>query len=309
MNRTAIPYVDFSFSPIKFRTPEGRSAWHCEKTSAGCQKCYAERLELGRFGSGRPFTKEDGKDLTLFLDKKELSAPLRLKKPAVIFIGDMSDYFGSWIPFPFIDMILLVAALTPGNTYLMLTKRAEIMKQYFDQPNLQDRIEKLMLFPDILPPGFPFPRAVADWPLPNLWCGVTCENQDMFDLRWPLLEETNCAHRWISHGPALSGLDLDPDKGPAHALGCGGGSDCEFCHETKKNRKVEFVVSEGMSGPGFVPDQDEWYIPLSQQCLEAGVPFMLKQRAGVHPEKLPKLDGAVWDSTPWKLQPKVAKKK
>ncbi len=46
------------------------------------------------------------------------------------------------------------------------------------------------------------------WPLPNLWLGVTAENQKEADRRIPLLLETPAALRFIAAEPLLEKLDL-----------------------------------------------------------------------------------------------------
>ena len=54
------------------------------------------------------------------------------------------------------------------------------------------------------------------WPLPNLWAGVSVEDQATADWRIPLLLQTPAAVRWVSYEPALGPVDfgewLGPDK-------------------------------------------------------------------------------------------------
>jgi protein gp37 len=48
----------------------------------------------------------------------------------------------------------------------------------------------------------------ADWPLPNVWLGVSVENQHFADERIPLLLQTPAAVRFISAEPLLEPVDL-----------------------------------------------------------------------------------------------------
>src|SRR5690606_6983729 len=46
------------------------------------------------------------------------------------------------------------------------------------------------------------------WPLPNVWLGVSVEDQATADERIPLLLETPAAIRWVSYEPALGPVDF-----------------------------------------------------------------------------------------------------
>jgi hypothetical protein len=48
----------------------------------------------------------------------------------------------------------------------------------------------------------------ALWPLPNVWLGVTAENQEQADKRIPILLDTPAALRFVSIEPMLSHIDL-----------------------------------------------------------------------------------------------------
>src|SRR3990167_3286647 len=50
--------------------------------------------------------------------------------------------------------------------------------------------------------------AETPWPLPNVWLGVSVEDQATADERIPLLLQTPAAVRFVSAEPALSGVDF-----------------------------------------------------------------------------------------------------
>jgi protein gp37 len=78
------------------------------------------------------------------------------------------------------DLAALIAA-TPELDWLLLTKRIELF----------DRLA-------------PWPRHVVP---DNVWIGVTAENQEYFDRRWPKLRDFKTV-RFISYEPALGPLAL-----------------------------------------------------------------------------------------------------
>jgi protein gp37 len=75
--------------------------WHCTKVSAGCENCFAERLNV-RFG-GPPFL--PGAD-TLRLDETILTNPRRWRRPRRIFVQSMGDLFHEDVPDDWIDRIV-----------------------------------------------------------------------------------------------------------------------------------------------------------------------------------------------------------
>src|SRR4051794_20138161 len=105
MNRTSIEWTDFTANPLKFRAPDGRIVWACEKVSPGCAHCYADSLSVrytdrraGDWNAGTMAT------LTPFLDEKELHKMLTAKtiggkavSGSRCFVGDMTDIFGEWV--------------------------------------------------------------------------------------------------------------------------------------------------------------------------------------------------------------------
>ncbi|HEV2629518.1 MAG TPA: DUF5131 family protein [Pseudolabrys sp.] len=107
---------------------------------------------------------------------------------------------------------------------------------------------------------------VPGWPFPNVWLGVTCESQDMFDRRWPILAAVSSVVRFISYEPALSALHL-PEFGPI----------------------PDWVICGGETGPNARFMKPKWARNLFRQCADLRVAFFMKQmtnKATIPPDLL-----------------------
>ena len=234
MNKTPIEWTDFTSNPIKARrqlTPASKVnvGHYCEKISPGCSACYASRLQK-RFG----MPTFDARDPSIepFLDEAELQKLLKRRKPCKVFLGDMTDIFGYWVPDEWLDKIFAVMALTPHVTYQVLTKRSKRMREYWSTPERVYRIgvgaENLFHSRNLLGVLSKQDRLrIRDlssrcWgyredgesvekmrlPLPNVHLGVSAENQQYADERIPDLLQTPAAVRFVSYEPALGPVDF-----------------------------------------------------------------------------------------------------
>src|SRR3990167_9465369 len=171
MNETSIAWTDYSSNPLRYRDAAGKTVWACVHASPGCLHCYAEATAK-RFHHGVDFTMPNMRGLTPFLDEKELHT--LLKAPGLsgkrVFLGDMTDLFGEWVPEGMLDMLLKVICIRDDVTFQLLTKRANRMRGYFQGLQLAS----------LLGPMGPKPRR---WPLSNLWLGVSVEDQRRADER------------------------------------------------------------------------------------------------------------------------------
>lgn len=163
------------------------------------------------------------------------------------------------------------------------------------------------------------------WPLQNVWLGTSVEDQQRADERIPHLLATPAVVRFVSMEPLLEPVDLrwiaEPDDekdGVIDALlGCNWvqieGDDfapARPSHQDRRmgrwvvssdtdilaNRKLDWVIVGGESGPGARPMHPAWARSLRDQCAAAGVPFCFKQWGEhiAHPAP-----GARWkDGTP-----------
>ena len=78
------------------------------------------------------------------MHEDELNKPKNMKrgksKSNLIFVCSMADLFHKDVPFEFIDKVMDVIKSTPENTYQILTKRAEIMAEYFKTRSIPENV-------------------------------------------------------------------------------------------------------------------------------------------------------------------------
>lgn len=151
----------------------------CSKISSGCKFCYAEVFAKRLQAMGVENYKDGFKFKIL---PHRLEEPLKIKKPTRFFVNSMSDLFHEEMPFLYLDMIFDVIKATPQHIYMILTKRDEIMVEYFKM------------------------REVPQ----NVWLGVSVENAS-YKKRIDSLRKVNAKIRFISFEPligAVGKLDL-----------------------------------------------------------------------------------------------------
>src|ERR1035437_3746277 len=210
----------------------------CTRVSPGCDHCYAERMahrlksmEEKYDGAGKnifhrsssvPYSlvvSEKGRWNGKIVDFEEgYRKPLSWKKPRMIFICSMGDLFHSEVPFIWVDKVMSIAALCPMHTFIILTKRPVRMKNYFEMGKdtligrWEDAIYEMGLSdknddPDA-PACYMHNRLQDEWPMKNVWLGVTAENQMRANERVPILLSIPAAKRFVSVEPMLSNVDL-----------------------------------------------------------------------------------------------------
>lgn len=300
MQKTKIEWSQYTSNPIQYRDKAGNVVWGCVHTSPGCFKCYSEALAK-RYGRGGKFDVKTMADLTPFVNQKEIHSILTYKPASgkMCFLGDMTDIFGEWVPFELIDQVFAAMALRPDVTFQILTKRSDRMREYLSHEDVAQRIGELVMlheFTNDFDSDYEFDARDASldyWPLPNVWLGVSAENQQYADERIPKLLETPAAKRFISYEPALGPLSLQAivamdGDGPASDLSWIG-----------SDARIDWVICGGESGPGARPMQPEWARSVRDQCVVAGVPLFFKQWGGVQKSKAGReLDGRTWDQFP-----------
>ena len=228
----------------------------CTKVSAGCKNCYAETYAK-RFWKKRKFT-----DVQCHNNK--LDQPLHWKKPARIFVNSMSDLFHPDVPFEFIwEIYHIMMSKAPWHTYIVLTKRPERAKEFFDW---------WFSFPphkpsDIIPIG----------EYKNIWLGVSVEDQKTADERIPLLLQTPAAVRFISAEPLLGKIELTDMQNRNYLHRATG----RFNRE-----KLNWVICGGESGKNARPMHPGWVRSLRDECKSANVPFFFKQWGEWLPDEL-----------------------
>lgn len=312
-DHSAIEWTNASWNPLA----------GCTRVSAGCDLCYAAALAAGRLKNNPAY-----KDLavvtpsgraafngTIRLLPDRLDQPLRWRRPRRIFVNSMSDLFHEGVPDDFLDKVFGVMALAQHHTFQVLTKRPERMRDYSPTADRWDAARQWLR--SLLPTRTNGPReyvghvmANQQWPLRNVWLGVSCENQKTAAERIPILLQTPAAVRWISAEPLLGPIDLrnlvahhdwddfddlDALTGDRTSLVTGPDDINDHTHWPGLN----WVVVGGESGPHARPMDLDWARGIRDQCVAAGVCFLFKQVGGRTPKAGGReLDGRTWDAYP-----------
>lgn len=289
-----------SWNPIRARDrATGRVGWHCTHASDGCRNCYAERLNLNRrgfaFGTGLPYkpgyaqaagsaegaTGAQTGRVEIFLDDATLAQPLRWRQPRTIFVCSMTDPFGAFVPDTMIDRIFAIAALCPQHTFIVLTKRSERMRHYL-QPGMRSSVERISSIAHAMSARFQIAGMRPQWPLPNVWLGVSAERQQESDERIPDLLATPAAIRFASLEPLLGPIDLTSICTGHYFIDALRGFKYHDAPEgvdgaTEPCAKLDWGIVGGESGPDARPMHPDWARSLRDQCGAAGTAFFFKQ--------------------------------
>jgi protein gp37 len=286
-NKTGIEWTDSTWNPIRGCTP----------VSPGCKNCYAAKVAKRFSFSGGAYEglvrinaageRTDDWNGNIHFVEKHLLDPLKWKdvsqeidlgegvhryerRPRRIFVNSMSDLFHENVTRRMLLDIAGVMVLGYWHTYQILTKRPE---------------RAMAVWPDVVSEAVDIMRSVQDrggiadrrvfrsldmrrrdkvaWtlPLPNVWLGVSVENQAAADERIPLLLQTPAAVRFLSCEPLLGNLEISR----WFAAACG---DAPW---------LDWVICGGESEHGARPMLPDWARSLRDQCQAAGVPFFFKQ--------------------------------
>jgi protein gp37 len=250
MNRTKIEYLSHTWNPIVMR---------CRPVSRGCDNCWhlrmADRLKANPALSEAQRAAYAGGEPAL--NKNEIDAPLRLRKPGVIGVQFMGDLFHEDVTD---DMrIEVFTTFCEPDLFIVLTKRPENMKRFIEGPLR----------------GYYSQCPAGNYLFPNLYCGVSIEDQRTANERIPVLMETPAINRIVS---------LEPTLGPV-----------------RFNEYPDWLIMGCESGPGARPMHREWALHVARQCETHSIPLFYKQGPGDNGYygKMPTLNGRVYDQVPW----------
>jgi protein gp37 len=266
-DKSGIEWTDATWNPVA----------GCSIVSPGCSNCYAMKLaaRLARMGgkggakyAGLTQRSAGGAVWTgdIRFDDGALLQPLRWVRPRRIFVNSMSDLFHEKLSDDAIDKVFAVMALAPQHTFQVLTKRAERMQRYIraerERGPIAERLAELYVdgTNDFeVARKWPLTKeraiAAAHWPLPNVWLGVSAEDQRRADERRDRLAAL-AALGWTtfaSYEPALSAVDWS-----------GWGFLC-------------WLISGGESGPGARPSHPDWHRAARDFCAANGIAYFFKQ--------------------------------
>jgi len=224
-----------------------QSTWNphvgCTKIDPGCDNCYMFR-DMKRFGQD---------PTTVRKTRAVFTGPLRWKDPRLIFTCSWSDWFHAdadgWR-----DEAWDIIRRTPHHTYQILTKR-------------HGRIV------DHLP---------EDWPLPNVWLGVSASEDEAFHRRCKTLRDVPGDFiRFVSAEPLVGHVRITSDQ--------------------VRDYNLDWIIIGGESGKNCRPMNIQWARNIWWACDHAGIPFFLKQLGG-HPDprsgSLALLDGELFTQMP-----------
>ncbi len=273
----------------------------CSEISLGCRNCYAKKLaqspRLARFPQYQAANKWDG---TVVMVSNKIEIPLRRKKPRTYFVNSMSDLFHENMPEEWINLGFGIMATCKQHTFQILTKRHERMQEYLSQSKsflakkwyqavykhfgLQWQLD----YPEHNKIKEQVEQAFdgLEVPLPNVWCGVSVENQSSTDAISSLID-TNAAIRFISCEPLLEKIDITPHLGWTNDRG---------------KPLTNWVIVGGESGFGSRPCQVEWIEDLVNQCRQFDVPVFVKQLGSNSDWKTKHPQGGNIDEFPEHLQ-------
>lgn len=219
---TRIEWAHHTFSP-----------WiGCQRVSPGCEHCYAEQwakryrfVEWGATGE-RVKTSASYWRQPLRWDKQAIALGIRYR----VFCASMADVFDAKAPEVVRRALWELISQTSNLDWLVLTKRPEN-------------------FGSMLP---------ADWGegYPNVWLGVTAENQECANTRIPLLKAQAAKRRFVSAEPLLGPINL---------------------FRASADNGIDWLIVGGESSRHARPMNPEWVRALRDQCGKIAIPFFFKQ--------------------------------
>lgn len=262
----------------------------CSMVSSGCKNCYAMRMahrlasnpSLNGQYEGLTKISETGPRWTgeVRIIAKRLGQPLRWRRPRLVFVNSMSDLFHSQLSFDYIAAVFAIMAATPEHTYQVLTKRPLVMSNWFHEMSKSSSCKERILA-SLLNFDSKAAEEVAqqllfqdsfEWPLKNVWLGVSVESREML-YRVDVLREIPAHLRFISCEPLLGSIKNFGLEG------------------------IGWVIVGGETGPRARKMEPLWVHEIKTKCQDETVPFFFKQWGGGR-KKNRILDGKIWEGFP-----------
>lgn len=177
MNKTTISWCDYTWNPTA----------GCTSMGPECDNCYAAAV-AHRFKASQAFQglTEITRDAPAFNGRfrwngERQHEPYKVKKPSIVFVGSMSDIFHEGMGEEYLDATISTINGNPHHEFMILTKRAERMRQYFES-----RLGR-----------YRFPTYI-----PNLWLGVSIGTKAAVS-RLRSLARIEGARRFLSIEPLI----------------------------------------------------------------------------------------------------------
>jgi protein gp37 len=179
--KSAIEWTDATWNPVT----------GCTRVSPGCAHCYIETTIPFRT-QHRRFVRKGSEETTGLILHDERIDTRRVPKGPRVFVNSLSDLFHEEIPDEFVWRVFDLMRLLPDRQFQVLTKRPERMREVVEG---YYRLTARGVGTD----------GEVEYPLPNVWLGVSIENA-RFTWRADVLREIPAAVRFISAEPLLGSL-------------------------------------------------------------------------------------------------------
>lgn len=256
MSKTSIQWTEATWNPTV----------GCSLMSPGCTNCYAMKMagRIEQMGgkAGRKYTgltkNVNGNAVwtgIVRLDQAALELPRKWRKPKLIFVNSMSDLFHPALSWSDIDQVFAVMSLCGQHVFQVLTKRPDRMRDYLSDPATRARVESR---------ADKLGAKLRSWPLSNVWCGTSIEDQTRANDRLSILLSAPAAVRFVSIEPLLGAVDL------RHAV-VAGGLPPEQIHG------LHWVIVGGESGHKARPMHPDWARSLRDEAVALGIRLFYKQ--------------------------------
>lgn len=263
-------------------TDETVNPWRgCSPVSAGCSNCYAEKQAyqvflrgVSSYGKvvetkGIRKGKWNGKIIPAF---DQLQKCLSRKNDTMFFMASMTDFGHPRVPDEWRDIAIAVCSVCSGkyrnHTFQILTKHPDNLSAYFQALEKMSQRSRKELFLErinfaVNQGWLKFPKWVdkkggivklinSCWPLPNIWVGVTVENQKAYN-RIKHLKTIDAQIRFLSCEPLLEFIKLGSLNG------------------------IDWVIVGGESGDNARPCNIEWISNIVNQAQTQKTAVFVKQ--------------------------------
>jgi len=203
----------------------------CQKVSPGCDHCYAETQNAFRKWNGGtwgPHAPRKRTSTDYWRGPHKWARAANGSRPRV-FCASLADWLDNQAPDQWREDLAELVAGTLQLDWLLLTKRPENFAK----------------------------RAPAGWRTglpPNVWFGITAEDQEHFERRWRIAVDVPAAVRFVSYEPALGPLRLPT------AL-----------------QVPDWLICGGESGRDARMMDPQWARAIRDECAARGVAFFMKQ--------------------------------
>jgi len=243
-------------------------AMRCTPVSEGCANCWHLRF-VKRHAANKQFCPEHraaSAGGVPWLNPVALKKPFSWKKPKMVAVQLMGDIFHDSVQGLEIDRVMNVILRCPQHTFIILTKRVKRMERYFfsfyaiTRPPISD-------------------TTICPKPIPNLWLGVSAENQANWNKRLPVLLSIPAAKHFVSVEPMLGPITPVWEEGNWVINPFFGTKSMPDCDSTDADKwgQLNWVVCGAEQGPGARKMDMVWANTLRADCREYKTPFFFKK--------------------------------